>query len=240
MPRKKRIIVADKSTQRKAADNHLKCLDCPKWFSSVHKYRKHIKKHAREKQKPPPSPPTKLLSRRSTDTSVGVYDFCSIIEEEDDVSFDAGHDDSDADSYFSDGGLECENESDDNERDANNQEAQDGSSNDSDVDADDDDDDYDEDNEDDEDDGDDDDDDHAAEGGDLLIDDLPYPYFTPPIVDEGDIPFSDDIFSPIHNCSPPSHFVTQSCSEWVARYDALPIVGEEGKLVLIVVHCTYL
>ena len=165
MPRKKRIIVADKSTQRKAADNHLKCLDCPKWFSSVHKYRKHIKKHAREKQKPPPSPPTKLLSRRSTDTSVGVYDFCSIIEEEDDVSFDAGHDDSDADSYFSDGGLECENESDDNERDANNQEAQDGSSNDSDVDADDDDDDYDEDNEDDEDDGDDNDDDHAAEGG---------------------------------------------------------------------------
>jgi hypothetical protein len=145
MPPKKRIIIPDKSTQRKPGDNLIKCLNCPRLFSSVHKYRKHIKKHAREIQKPPPSPPTKkLLSRRSTDTNDGVYDFCSFIEEEDNVSFDAGRDDSDADSYFSDGALDCMNESDGNDSDANNEEAQDDSSNNFDVDKDDDDDDDDE------------------------------------------------------------------------------------------------
>ena len=113
MPRKSKAIEEHRSTQRQAPEDQvLKCPHCTRWFSKVGSYRKHIRSHPEQVQAPPPSPPTKLLSRRSVDSTVGVYDFATILEEaEDDISF-RQEADSDADSFYSDGGHDSPRKSD--------------------------------------------------------------------------------------------------------------------------------
>ena len=232
MPRKTNAVEDHWSTQRQAPEDQvLKCPHCTRWFSKVGSYRKHIRSHPEQVQAPPPSPPTKLLSRHSVDSTVGVYDFATILEEaEDDISF-RQEVDSDADSFCSDGEHDSPRKSDratdksrSNSEDIN---SSDGSNNhnDSDEDSmssnendddesnddiDNDDDTEDEDNDDDEeDDAEDAEDDNEDGDNGILIDGCSCEYFTPPPVNDDDVPYSENIYPPIGNFTPASSFTAQ-------------------------------
>ena len=233
MPRKMNAIEYHWSTQRQAPEDQvLKCPHCTRWFSKVGSYRKHIRSHPEQVQAPPPSPPTKLLSRRSVDSTVGVYDFATILEEaEDDISF-RQEVDSDADSFYSDREHDSPRKSDramDSKSRSNSKEinSSDGSNNHNDSDEDsvssnendddesNDDDDNDDDTEDEDNDDDEEDDAEDAEDdnedGDngILIDGHLCEYFTPPPVNNDDVPYSENIYPPIGNFTPASSFTAQ-------------------------------
>ena len=218
MPRKTNAVEDHRSTQRKAPEDQvLKCPHCTRWFSKVGSYRKHIRSHPEQVQAPPRSPPTKLLSRRSVDATVGVYDFATILEDaQDEISF-RQEDDSDTDTFYSDRGHDSPRKS--NKMDTSRSTSEDiNSSDDSDEDDsmyssvnDDDGSNYDDDDNDDAD-NDDDDGDNAdadADDNEILIDGRSCDYFTPPPVDDDDVPYSENIYPPIGNFTPASSFTTQ-------------------------------
>jgi hypothetical protein len=155
-----------------------------------------------------------MTRRNFRDDSVGVFDFASVIDEERrdaNVNIDADPD-SDADSYFSDAVYDNDNISDnsnyddimddDLSDDTYNLDIDDGSSSDADDDVfkyvyDDADDDED----------DDDDDDDKNEN--IHHQYWEVPYFTPRQVPDEEIPYSEDIFAPMNDFTPPSSFIMQ-------------------------------
>jgi hypothetical protein len=178
----------------------LKCPHCPVYFWQVGAFRNHIRSHPKQRSLPPPSPPTKLLSRRSPDETDGVFDFPSILEDSNDVTFDVQEDaESDGDSYFSDTGYKHDDTSTSGGDDDDNSDIRD-----------DDDDDHD-DNYNNVDDGNDSSDDSdnsdkssmdadnsnkKRDRNECDLDEYPPDYFIGRIVDDDDIPFSENIFPP--------------------------------------------
>ena len=156
------------------------------------------------------SPPDKLFSRRSHDTTEGAFDFLHILNEENEISFDTDRDpDSDVDSYYSDSGMihnrnNSGNHDDDN--DDNNDEEDDEYIHD-DINNDEDDDEYIH-------------DDNYSDSNsssdsthsncdDGSLSDYPSDYFIGREVADDEIPVSENVFAPIQHFSPPSSFITQ-------------------------------
>ena len=199
-----------------SAKEPLKCPHCLDYFWRVNAFRKHLRRHPKQHSLPPPSPPTKLLSRRSSDVTDGVFDFATILEDDQDVTFDAQRNvDSDGDSYFSDRDI---NSNDTSASGAENDDISDIGDDDDEYDGDDDygeeeDDDYDVNGDDD---GGDDSDTDAdnrnkkRDRNERHFDEYPPDYFIGRTVDDADIPYSDDIFPPPILFAPQHHLSLRS------------------------------
>ena len=181
----------------------LKCPECDEFFSNPKAFVSHVRSHRNTTRRhpPPPSPPSKLMSQRSfRDDSLGVFDFASVLDNERrDSDFTVEYD-SEVDSYYSDAVYHFDNFDGDSEDDDS-----------FDIDvgsveeyADDDVFDYVDSSADD-----DTVDDHAEDNNNNIPQYWEVPYFTPRTVPDEEIPYSEDVFSPICDFNPPSSFVMQ-------------------------------
>ena len=150
---------------------------------------------------PPPSPPSKLMSARSfRDDSVGVFDFSSVLDNEQCDSDRSIEPHSDVDSYYSDAEYDFSVDSNDSSDHVGDDSSSDGTYT---ADCDDEFQYVDDgaDNESNDDDSDGTDTDHPQYWD--------IPYFTPRNVPDEDIPYTNDIFASMNDFNPPSSFVMQ-------------------------------